>query len=291
MLSIVEQHRHCSVLTRSRYDGDLTFTLFDKFNITIPNHQLVIPDRHTNDFGTASTRELMINPLLSGHQNAQDFPLLGQSFLTSAHIMVNYDKNVFTLWQANATSDEDLVVILPSSVCKPVSSPRTSAVSYKSTSQATSTITLSVTSSAPLFAPPSSPTATSSATSSATLSVNASIGPPRSAQLEHFGFGAGAIAGIAIGCLVFLVMLALALVYIQRLRKRKVLRRTEPTRNNNELRVAKDRNVISAVQVRGIHELPGDLHLYEMSAEQLYEMGCEMPHELSAEPQSPALRP
>ena len=42
-------------------------------------------------------------------------PLLGQTFLTSAYLLVDNDHSQFTLWRSNATTNQNLVAIGPSS--------------------------------------------------------------------------------------------------------------------------------------------------------------------------------
>ena len=87
--------------------------------MTVSNSQLVVPDLKIDNDGSltfnASTRVLNLNP--QGTINQNDIPVLGLTFLTSAYLMVNYDKDQFTLWQANPTLNEDIVAIGPSSTC------------------------------------------------------------------------------------------------------------------------------------------------------------------------------
>lgn len=236
----------------------------------------------------------MINPLLSGHKNAGDFPLLGQTFLTSAYIMVDYDKNEFTLWQANATSDEDLVVMLPSSTCKPVDMGAALAWVGEDTSKLTSSVSSfaasSATSSAHSSAPSSAPSSALSSATLSTLSLISYTGPTESARPELSGFDAGAGAGTVIGGIACLVMLGLVTVHIPRSHKRKASRTTGSTSENNETRMTKDPIIISGVQLLAIQELPGELNLPELGPPCPHGLGYGLPHELSAEPSSPALR-
>lgn len=101
------------------YAGSLTFSLSSGLKITIPNSQLVVPDLSINNQGTTiangSTREIMLNSLQG--INANDMPILGQAFLTSAYLMVNQDAGTFTLWQSQATLNQSLVGIGPSKTC------------------------------------------------------------------------------------------------------------------------------------------------------------------------------
>lgn len=99
-------------LTRS-YDGDLTFKLGGSLDITIPNRQLIVPERTINDKGeivTNSSRPVIrINSLQEISKNA--FPSLGRYFLTAAYVVTNRDAGEFTIYQANPTSSEDLVAL------------------------------------------------------------------------------------------------------------------------------------------------------------------------------------
>jgi hypothetical protein len=119
-----------------RYTGDLQFIFNNSVVITVPNSQLVQTD---NVFDTAgnlvynnSVRELMLNALES--VNANDMPLLGMTFLSSAYLSINYDTAEFTLWQANPTTDENILAIdSTGNGCTPVASPVASSVAASST--------------------------------------------------------------------------------------------------------------------------------------------------------------
>lgn len=79
-----------------------------------------------------SVRELMLNALES--VNANDMPLLGMTFLSSAYLSINYDKAEFTLWQANPTTDENILAIdSTGNGCTPVASSVASQVAATST--------------------------------------------------------------------------------------------------------------------------------------------------------------
>lgn len=106
---------HCS----HSYAGSLTFSFSSGLKITIPNSQLVLPYMTINDQGTtisnSSIREIMLNKLQG--INANDMPILGQTFLTSAYLMVNQDASTFTLWQNQPTLNQSLVAIGPPKAC------------------------------------------------------------------------------------------------------------------------------------------------------------------------------
>lgn len=101
------------LLTLDRFTGDLTFTLDNGFQVKIANHQLIVPERYINDKGdlavNSSQPVLRINSLQNTTANV--LPVLGRYFFTSAYVLLNRDANQFTLWQANPTSDENLVPV------------------------------------------------------------------------------------------------------------------------------------------------------------------------------------
>ncbi|KND87021.1 hypothetical protein TOPH_08366 [Tolypocladium ophioglossoides CBS 100239] len=95
------------------FTGDLTFTLDNGLQIKIPNRQLIVPERYVNDNGdlavNSSRPVLRINSLQN--TTGTSLPILGRYFFTSAYLMGNRDANQFTLWQANPTSDTNLVSV------------------------------------------------------------------------------------------------------------------------------------------------------------------------------------
>ena len=108
------QTLHGTTLSFRRYPGALTITLGDgseSVSVRIPNNQLVQPeikeDKNGVQFYNISTREIAIDSLQG--VNLHDLPLLGQTFLTSAYLFVEPDKNQFTIWQADPTSDQDVI--------------------------------------------------------------------------------------------------------------------------------------------------------------------------------------
>lgn len=101
------------LLTSDSFTGDLTVILEDNFQVKIPNHQLLVPERYITDKGdlgvNSSQPVFRINSLQD--TTAQVLPVLGRYFLTSAYVFANRDANEFTLWQANPTTDENLVSV------------------------------------------------------------------------------------------------------------------------------------------------------------------------------------
>ncbi|KAI1418564.1 acid protease [Hypoxylon sp. FL1857] len=89
------------------FDGDLTISLSTGLEIRVPNNQYLVPyvdiDRNGSRIFNSSERELLLTAV-TGHPAT-----LGHYFLTAAYLMVDIDANTFTLWQANPTSDSQLV--------------------------------------------------------------------------------------------------------------------------------------------------------------------------------------
>ncbi len=82
-------------------------------DITIPNHQLVVPNYGYETsgsmavFNASTANEVLINSLQDINKN--DMPLLGRSFLSSAYLMVDQDNQQFTLAGVNATNNEKII--------------------------------------------------------------------------------------------------------------------------------------------------------------------------------------
>lgn len=82
-------------------------------DITIPNHQLVVPNYGYDTqgsitaFNASTANEVLINSLQDTNKN--DMPLLGRAFLSSAYLMVDQDNQQFTLAEVNATSNQKIV--------------------------------------------------------------------------------------------------------------------------------------------------------------------------------------
>ncbi|CAD6584213.1 MAG: hypothetical protein ASARMPRED_001632 [Alectoria sarmentosa] len=109
-----------------RYDGDLTFSIYPGLDITIPNHQLVVPDIEINSEGqeypSSSTEvEVLINSLQG--VNTNDMPRFGMPFLSSAYLMVDNDQQQFTLSQSQQSTTSNLVAIGPPACNNPAPSP------------------------------------------------------------------------------------------------------------------------------------------------------------------------
>jgi Eukaryotic aspartyl protease len=100
--------------TQGVFDGDLQFVLSSGIELTVPNSQLVVPDVQIDTRGqmmvpNETMREILVYNLEDSNMN--DMPLLGQVFLTSVYIHVDNEREQFTLWQANPTTEEELVTV------------------------------------------------------------------------------------------------------------------------------------------------------------------------------------
>ena len=99
-------------LTKSNsYDGNLTYSIDPGLDITIPNHQLVVPDYDIDSYGQTfvkndSNREVLLSSL---QFNQGDVMVLGLPFFTSAYMMADNDREQFTLWQAQATTKSNII--------------------------------------------------------------------------------------------------------------------------------------------------------------------------------------
>ncbi|KAL8708456.1 MAG: hypothetical protein Q9225_007598 [Loekoesia sp. 1 TL-2023] len=109
------------VKSEDAYLSDMTITLSPGLDIRIPNHQLVVPDWSVNARGfiteaNSSSREILINSLQD--VNANDMPLLGAPFFSASYLLVDQEREQFTLWQGDPTSTEErLIPIAPSAAC------------------------------------------------------------------------------------------------------------------------------------------------------------------------------
>ncbi|KAJ4328375.1 hypothetical protein N0V84_001246 [Fusarium piperis] len=100
------------------YDGDFTIKLNTGLSITIPNNQLIVPERRINENGEIYRNDSQ--PLLRINRMQDGLISIGRFFFTSAYLATNEDAGKFTLWRANPTTDQDLVALGPSN--KPVDS-------------------------------------------------------------------------------------------------------------------------------------------------------------------------
>ena len=114
------------LLNIRRYDGNLTFNIYPDLEITIPNHQLVVPDIEVNRGGQefvsnySTYAEVLINALED--QNAEEMPRFGMPFLSSAYLLVDNDHQQFTLWASQQSETSNLIELGPPA-CRPSVAP------------------------------------------------------------------------------------------------------------------------------------------------------------------------
>lgn len=223
----------CLQENKYRYSGDLSISLSSGLKVRIPNDQLVIPnltiDKTTGAIlANASAPELVLNSMQQ--VNADDLPQLGRQFLSGAYVMVNQDAGQFTLWAAKPTTEEDLVAVNPdnrvySSFCAPGAS------NLGDATQSTST---------------SSPTQSAAS--------NSNIGQSQRVDDASSGLSSGAIAGIVVGGVAGIALVA-AGVFFAIIKRRRRRRQTIPTPQTAEAFTPK----VVDLTPRAPQELPGTL--------------------------------
>lgn len=97
------------------FQGDVTIELDSGLQVRVPNSQFVLPDmsidKQTGEVGmNATVKDVVFYSLQDSMRNLM--PGLGRYFLTSSYLMVNHEEDSFTLWEANPTTEEDLVPII-----------------------------------------------------------------------------------------------------------------------------------------------------------------------------------
>ena len=128
--------------------------------------------------------------------NDGDTPIIGMQFFSAAYLMVDLDAGTFTLWQANATTDSDLVTVGGACAEK-----ITGGSAHNTTSASTST------------------GGASSSQTNATNSTSITASEPADTSP---GIGPGAIAGAAIGGFALLILLAVIAFFLVRRRRKTV---------------------------------------------------------------------
>lgn len=101
-------------ITNCRFDSDLTISIDPGLDITIPNHQFVVPNYGKNSQGQqfvnhSNNREVLIS--INQGNNILDMPTLGLPFFMSAYILVDEDHGQFTLWKSAPKPIQKLVGI------------------------------------------------------------------------------------------------------------------------------------------------------------------------------------
>lgn len=172
-------------------------------DITIPNHQLVVPNYGYDNsgsmvvFNASIANEVLVNSLQGINKN--DMPLLGLSFLSSAYLMVDQDNQQFTLAGVNATNNEKIVSNGPPTCQSPKSI--------------------------------SGPAPTSSSAAGVT---SPSVVPP-TPENTHRGISTGLVAGATIGG-VAAVALFIGVLLLLLLRRRRRTRQEQVARIESEKR-------------------------------------------------------
>ncbi|RSL86448.1 hypothetical protein CEP51_002820 [Fusarium floridanum] len=94
------------------YDGDFTIKLTTGLSITIPNNQLIVPERRIGEDGEIYRNDSQ--PLLRISRLESDGLIsIGRFFFTAAYLASNEDAGKFTIWNANPTTDQALVALDP----------------------------------------------------------------------------------------------------------------------------------------------------------------------------------
>ncbi|RSL67029.1 hypothetical protein CEP53_003187 [Fusarium sp. AF-6] len=94
------------------YDGDFTIKLNTGLTVTIPNNQLIVPERRIGEDGEIYRNDSQ--PLLRINRLESDGLIsIGRFFFTAAYLATNEDAGKFTIWNANPTTDQALVALDP----------------------------------------------------------------------------------------------------------------------------------------------------------------------------------
>jgi hypothetical protein len=177
-----------NVLTeRSTYSGNMSITINNRTTVTIPNNQLLFEERWIADSGLvqANSKATTI-PIVRIQPGDSMMPRLGGMFFSSAYLMVNHDKSEFSVAQAQ-----------PKAV-----PPRIMA--FDTTNDCVAQVIQSVS-----LAPTQSGNSGNS---------RASSGPDTSRDTTHGALSGGVIAGITIGVVACIALLA-GIVFLLRRRK------------------------------------------------------------------------
>ncbi|KAK6430150.1 hypothetical protein LTR95_013701 [Oleoguttula sp. CCFEE 5521] len=198
------------------YQGDLTMVFDSGLSVNIPNKLLVTPDRSIDDAGVLQSNTSVADVRIQTSQDATngDTSMLARQFFSVAYLFVDYDTNTFTLWQANATDEVDLVT--PGGQCTDVTevpiggSMTTSSAKTTSTSLGTSTLAT---------------TAVSSQTALSNPATENAQPAPAARSLAK-----GTLIGIIAGSVVLTSLLSAALVFccLRRRSQSSGVRETSP---------------------------------------------------------------
>ncbi|KAJ8606290.1 hypothetical protein MRB53_041041 [Persea americana] len=96
------------------YQGSLTISIGDSIDFDFPNELLVVPPTNVEKDGAIraneTVREVMLGPTSAALGNK--LAILGRHFFQAAYLMVDYEGDSFTLWNANTTSTTSKLVAL-----------------------------------------------------------------------------------------------------------------------------------------------------------------------------------
>jgi hypothetical protein len=124
-------------------------------SIRIPNSEFVVPDFTINSDGTVvgndSVREIVINSLQD--TNTDNMPIVGRQFFSSAYLLVNQDDLSYTLWEANPTTDTDIIPINSQPLCGNGTTNNSTATTPSSTSVSSTAHPSTSSTSSPLASP------------------------------------------------------------------------------------------------------------------------------------------
>ncbi|KAL9634830.1 MAG: hypothetical protein Q9164_003845 [Protoblastenia rupestris] len=101
------------------YDGDLTFSFYPGLDIRIPNHQLITPEYDFDEQGQRYDKNNTnrLTQIYSLEEISKDWmPSFGMGFFSAAYLMVDNDRQQFTLWKGQP-SEEQNIVALGASAC------------------------------------------------------------------------------------------------------------------------------------------------------------------------------
>lgn len=235
----------------------MTIVLDQYSQFTLSNDLIILPREYVASEGAFETDSSAPGILMlpTFYENVNDVILVGRPFFQSAYIMVDLDSNTWTLWQANATTDTRLVSVGGNCAEKPpVNAPQTTMV-------------------------PQDTIATNGTASNATDAVIASESA-QSAQNASQALGAGAIAGIAVGAVFGVGLLAGILFLCWRKRSKSQARRSASDTDIGLTKLGHQSEQLTPIW----HEKPGDDSAQELPSSQNYsyelpvsERPCEIP--------------
>ena len=102
----------------NRFTGDLVITIDPGIEITIPNHELVRSfvdiDATTGQEYISDSSKRVMGLYAEDSQTANTMIAFGRTFLTGAYLMVDADKQQFTIWKGQTSFEQKLIAHGPS---------------------------------------------------------------------------------------------------------------------------------------------------------------------------------